>query len=220
MKAKKNPARAFSVALALMTVLVSCGEGGNPDEMTSAPETTGSESTESTAVSGEVSSLPEKFDLEDYEFRLLRQTPSEIAWSLNEFAPDEQSGEVLSDAFYNRNQKVKEKYNFRITVTDNASKTRDLIRTSVLAGDDEYDAALIRIDEEKNAYDGTYLNLRELPYLDLEKSWWSQSLINDMTIGGVLPFITGDIYCLRKRFDVHDDVQQRARRGFRNRRSL
>ena len=37
MKAKKNPARAFSVALALMTVLVSCGEGGNPDEMTSAP---------------------------------------------------------------------------------------------------------------------------------------------------------------------------------------
>ena len=33
MKAKKNPARAFSVALALMTVLVSCGEGGNPDEI-------------------------------------------------------------------------------------------------------------------------------------------------------------------------------------------
>ena len=193
-KAADNLTRAFSLTLALMTLLASCGEGGNANVETTDPEVTGSGSVESTTADpGEVSSLPENFDLENYEFRLLRQTPSEIAWSLNEFAPDEQSGEVLSDAFYNRNQKVKEKYNFRITVTDNASKTRDLIRTSVLAGDDEYDAALIRIDEEKNAYDGTYLNLRELPYLDLEKSWWSQSLINDMTIGGVLPFITGDI---------------------------
>lgn len=188
--------RKLSLILAAMMLvsIVSCG-GDNTDNQTiggeSSIENPVIEST--TADTTEESSLPDTYDLENYEFRVIRQTPSQIAWSLNEFAPEIQTGEVLNDAFWERNQKAMEKYNFSITVTDDDQMTKNVVRKSVLAGDDEYDIALIRIDEEKNSYDGTYLNLLELPNLDLEKSWWDGSLVRDMTINGQLTFITGDI---------------------------
>lgn len=190
---KKQNFRALALILAILAATIpSCGESEIPSDGTT-PENVPESTTETVTETVEVSSLPENYDLENYEFRLLRQSPSLIGWSLNEFAPSEQTGEVLSDAFYTRNQKVTEQYNFKITVIDDDAQTKTIVRKSVLAGDDEYDAALIRIDEELSAYDGTYLNLLELPNLDLEKSWWSQSLIRDLTIGGKLPFITGDI---------------------------
>lgn len=64
-KAVDNLTRAFSITLALMTLLASCGEGGNANAETTDPEVTGSGSVENTTAGpGEVSSLPEKFDLE------------------------------------------------------------------------------------------------------------------------------------------------------------
>ncbi|MBE6611630.1 MAG: hypothetical protein E7632_03965 [Ruminococcaceae bacterium] len=184
--------RTISVILltAMLVSLAACGEAAQPSDTTGA-DTSSADTTEAV---GEVSSLPAEYDLGGYEFRLLRQTPAKIAWSLNEFAPAEQTGEVLNDAFYDRNAKMMEKYNFTITTIEKDSGVPATVSQSVLAGDDEYDTALLRSDEVKqNAYLGTYMNLYDLKYLDLEKSWWSQSIVRDMTVDGVLPLITGDI---------------------------
>jgi len=178
-------------AMTVSTVaLAACGENTVTPSQT---DTTIADTTAEITEPVETSSLPDSYDLNGYEFRVIRQNPDKIAWSMPLFAPEEQNGEILNDEFYNRNQRAMEKYNFTISITSLDSDPKSTVRSSVLAGDDEYDMALIAINGEKSAYDGTYYNLYDLPYLDLERSWWNQSLVRDMTINGKLCFMTGDI---------------------------
>ncbi len=181
----------------LFAGLYGCGSAPAAPEQTADTGTAAAESeplpeTE-TNQPAETSSLPDSYDLEGYNFRLIKQRLDKIAWSLNLFGVSEANGEILNDAFYERNLLVGSQYHFSITETEIDSSPVETVKKSVLAGDDEYDAALIAMANEKNAGSGIYYNLYDLPNLDLERSWWNRQLIDDLTIRGTLYFISGDI---------------------------
>ena len=63
----------------------------------------------------------------------------------------------------------------------------------MLAGDDEYRLALLELRNVSSTANGNYLNLYDLEWLSPEKVWWDQNIQRDLTIGGRLTMLTGDI---------------------------
>jgi len=184
----------ISILLLAAMLLASCGEAAAPgaDDTTSAGDTTAPEVT--TAVDpARVSNLPDKYDLGGYEFRVLKQAQDKIAWSLQTFGVSEENGEVLNDAIYARNQAMMEKYNFTMKEIEIDTYPHSTVRSSVMAGDDEYDAAFIAITHDRSPFDGTYFNVYDLPHLELDKVWWNHAMQEALTFGGSLYFLSGDL---------------------------
>ena len=184
----------ISILLLAAMLLAACGEtaapaadGTAPADDTTAPEVT------TAADPARVSNLPDKYDLGGYEFRVLKQAQDKIAWSLQTFGVSEENGEVLNDAIYARNQTMTEKYNFTMKEIEIDTLPHATIRSSVMAGDDDYDAALIAANHERSPFDGTYYNVYELPHLELDKVWWKRSMHDAMTLNDRLYVLAGDL---------------------------
>ena len=124
---------------------------------------------------------------------MIKQAQDKIAWSLQTFGVSEENGEVLNDAFYARNQAMMEMYNFKMKVIEIDTYPHSTVRSSVMAGDDEYDAAFIAITHDRALFDGTYFNVYDLPHLELDKAWWNQAMQEALTFGGSLYFLSGDL---------------------------
>ena len=71
--------------------------------------------------------------------------------------------------------------------------TTTLTKT-VSAGDDAYDAAWLRLDAAgPAAQTGAVYDWHDVPQVDLTKAYWDQSIIRDLSIGGKVYYLTGDI---------------------------
>ena len=118
---------------------------------------------------------------------------------VKEFEAAEQAGDIIDDALFTRRQKVEERLNVKIQVYaantwENYNSSLNDLKKSIQAGDDVYDMVAgwsARIPSL--GIEGMFLNLYEVPYIDLDQPWWVQTLRQDLTIGGKLFFVTGDI---------------------------
>jgi len=111
-----------------------------------------------------------------------------------------ESDEVISDAVYKRNMAIEERFNIKFNFIevqgawDHKDQFLKRIRNTVAAGDDEFD-----IIEGYAAYilelttDGYLNNWWDMPYVDLDKPWWYQDFISEMTVNNKLFFLTGDL---------------------------
>jgi len=111
-----------------------------------------------------------------------------------------QNGEVINDAVYKRNLAIEERFGIKFNMIpvrgawDHKDEFLKRIKNTVSAGDDEFD-----IIEGYAAYileltSGGYLNnWRDMPYVNLNKPWWYQDFISEMTINDKLFFLTGDL---------------------------
>ncbi len=184
--------RTVSAALTLMLAVLSfgCGTETAPSGETSAdaPSVTEAPVTEPAPINN----LPE-LDLGNYELRVLKQDQDKILWCPNKFAPEEENGDVLNDAYYRRNLLVTEKYGFSIKETIIPGEPQTEINRLIAAGDDAYDIVLMYLNKANASYDGSFLDFYTLPYLDLSKPYWDQALMRDMTVGGRLCLMTGDL---------------------------
>ena len=115
-------------------------------------------------------------------------------------AADGLTGDVINDAIYKRDQKVGETYNISIEYKEcaNSPQTGEAVANCGYAGD--YFSDLYR---DANGTGKNYLgtafrkgalyNLLEVPYLQLDKSWWSQLLYDQLQYNGKMFFTSGDI---------------------------
>lgn len=118
--------------------------------------------------------------------------------TIDEFS-SEQTGDIIDDAIYKRNTSVEERLNITLSVYaaegwENYDKAVSNLRATIFAGDDSYDLVAgwsARIPQL--AIEGCFLNLYDVPYLNLEQPWWVQSLVDELTIADHLYFCTGDI---------------------------
>ena len=113
---------------------------------------------------------------------------------------EELTGDVINDAIYRRDLKVGDTYNISIKYKEceNSPQTGEDVANCAYAGDyfsDLYRDAL----STGNAYMGTAFregalyNMLEVPYLQLNKSWWSQLLYEQLQYNGKMFFTSGDI---------------------------
>ena len=174
---------------------------GNSDDTGSGDETTGG-STDT--LLGPVDKngyllddLPETMDLDE--------DVCVLYWSdveMTEFKVEEPTGHNVDDQIYWRNTEAELRLNINFNWVgtrgngDNRNAYADFLGASLEAGDRTYDII--------GAYSRTAgicaargyladLNDIEDSYIDLEKPWWPQSLVDTVTIGDSMYFISGDI---------------------------
>ena len=103
---------------------------------------------------------------------------------------EEENGEVLNDAIFNRNRHVEDKYGVKLVETVVSDTSSETTKT-VMAGDDEYDLAVSTYSLKLGT---EYLvDWNTLSYTDLSKPWWDQNYIEATSVDGKLCSMVGSI---------------------------
>ena len=186
---KKYLSLALLAAILLQTA--ACGGTDAPAaDDTTVPETTTAPETTAPYVPKEL----------DYGGANVSFFIREEGGSMPEFYVEEQTGEIINDAIYDRNRKVEEDLNVKFTYREeknswNERKTfAQMISQSILAGDAAYDiVAGYSMSLATLAASGMLCDMMETEYLDFEKPWWSDNLTEQATVNGKLYIATGDI---------------------------
>ena len=184
-------------ALALTSVMVSCGDATGETVETQKPA---AETSDLTAETEETlkSLVPDGLDFGGEEIRILSSSYFETDTFMMHV--DEATGDVVNDAVYNRNLALESKFNVKFTYQDeylNGSgiDSATQIRKFVTAGSDDYDIIFgCQYNLAPLVLDNIMLNLDGEEYLHLDQPWWYQNHIQEMSIGhGKTYFVTGDI---------------------------
>lgn len=167
-------------------------------------ETTAAEGAETTSaslesvvdkvVAGEIKELPEK-DYNKEKVNVLLRT--QWAYEFTEGSGDA----TIDEAIYNMVADVEDQFNVRFNFIDINGNWGDrntfvsTVHNSVLAEDGAYDMVFgyqaYMID---NIANGDYMNLLDLPYLQLGQEWWTQAGVDSLTLNGKCYMITGDMF--------------------------
>lgn len=178
--------RTICALLAALTA-VSCGSAGRA-QVTDDSVTTNEETTapEDTALTDDVPPL----DFEGREFRTLEQTSVMYG-----FAPEEQNGDIINDAVYERARKAEERFNITITPTDYEDNTviTSIVKKTVMSGDQNYDLVFGQMYQSgAAAQSGIFADWQDVPYVDFSKPWYVKS-INEAAVGGKLYMIESEL---------------------------
>ncbi|MBO5218143.1 MAG: hypothetical protein J6C52_01855 [Clostridia bacterium] len=158
---------------------------------------------DTTAASGDTTAVPEAagydyptLDWGGDDFTILNSDTTR--WGFYAYIDfEDQTGEMLDDAVYNRNRGLEERYNFKLeVVTEDVDKNHELYKTAILAGDDVYDVAYIRCDRlSPFILDGYLINLLDVDSFRLEEPWWDQLVMEKALIGDMdaLYFAANDV---------------------------
>lgn len=183
----------LALLLALITfgaAAISCADSpsGNDDSVNP-----GDSNASDSSVKEEKLEIPdEKFNGE--EFVIL--VNENYSWNFAAADFDEPSDDALENALYLRNLAVEEMLG--ITISQRTADTYDSIatefKTAVEASDSEaFDVAfmnLLHCGTQVGA--GNCWDLGQFQYIDLEKSWWDQSSVEQLKIGGKNYMVGGE----------------------------
>lgn len=122
-----------------------------------------------------------------------------------EIGCEELRNDTLYDAVHYRNIDVEGRLGVKIKTVGQPGtwQTRvawnEALTSSVLTNSGDYDATAFYIRASAGlAKDNIYYNLMDLTeeetgYLNLKKPWWNQTMMEDLTVGGALFFVGGDL---------------------------
>lgn len=183
------------ILLILSTIslmILSCSDTGSGTETTTRKDdTNGVDGEETTIELKSALSTIESVNYDGYEFKIITQNMDNRQV---DFIAEEQTGATLNDLVYSRNLAVEEKFNIKLTVTDNESgQIQSMITNNVSAGDNPYDLYMTNALIYTLARDGYLYPINEMPFIDLSRPWWDQNAKSGMSIGGNLYMATGDI---------------------------
>lgn len=165
-----------------MLAAMSCGSADTP---VSDDTTRQSDTSDTTAAETEPApDLPES-DFGGYEFRVLHDVTGWGTYSEEHLDFESENGDVLDDAIFRRNRSVEEEYGFAlIEVIGDYGATANTLTQSVMAGDDEYDLAMITYGWACGT--DLLVDFNTIPYIDLTMPWWNTNAAEQLSVGGVL----------------------------------
>jgi len=144
--------------------------------------------------------VPDDKDYGGYEFNIIA---NDKAWNEHWYSRDiyveSENGDTIDDAVYYRNRAIEEKYNITIKGIFSANQLGDS-RKSIKAGDNTYDVLSIPLQGSTSALaqEGMLLDLKKVPYIDLEKPWWDQRANRQLSIGNKLLYSISDLLIIDK----------------------
>lgn len=180
----------IALIISISTILTGCGGDSTVDSPAS-----DAEGTTIAEVTGYASTVEAKdFGGETITFLTYKNT--DVRASLLDIKADEQNGDVLNDAIFNRNQIIEEKFNVELAYEGDKEcwDAANTLSTSVLSGDGVYDVSLLTSSNNFNAgINGLLLNMNELSSISLDKPWWNSQVAKDTEILGVNYFYMSDM---------------------------
>ena len=214
---KKSLLSLLFAAVLLLSTLASCGggtEAAAEDDTSAAPAETETERIYADDIADDVD--------------LNGATVKFMWWAENDEFAEEQNGEVVNDALFDRDLSVESRLNVNIEnigesyTWDSREIYLGKIRSSVMAADGAYDVASGQYATLPGLVpEGNFTDMSALPYLNFSKPYWVQQLIEETSINGRLYLASGDItkitisntYCLlyneslRKDLGIEDLVE-------------
>ncbi|MBE6611381.1 MAG: hypothetical protein E7632_02710 [Ruminococcaceae bacterium] len=184
----KKKAISMILLMAMLVSLAACGgDAGGAD--TTAADT----SADTTAVETAYVDTLEKRDLGGEEFVIYGQSYT----SRQNFYLEEKDGDVCNDAIFKRDLAVEERLNVDLVFIgeqDRADVTSKM-QASVLAGSEEYHLFFNAMTHGCNQLTtaGVLYDLRKIPHLTLESTYWSRWASDCLDINGALYFTSGPI---------------------------
>ncbi len=177
---------------AMLTSLAACGGASSGDDTTDSGDTTPSVDTtlsEEDARLATPDNLPGK-NYEGYEFRIMH-------WSDTFLTLEEETGDILDDAEYQRTRTVEERFNVDIVKVKVADfkELNTQFPTSVLAGDNSVDLAIPHQIQSGPTFINSHVvgDWNETGYIDLSQPWWNQRINETIEIQGHQFYIAGPI---------------------------
>ena len=143
--------------------------------------------------------LPE-ITFDGYLFTFLSHAEGTAGWDWvtndpRELVAEEETGEPINDSVYKRNTMIEEKYGIELRMITNTDEPAVLRRT-VNAGDDAYDAVIIYNNNVPGVVTNDLLTeISYLPHLDLNKPWWDPA-VNSMSVANKQFLLAGDLLIL------------------------
>ena len=173
--------------------LIACG-----DTTSAVPEDTAAKETDAAVTTEAVDALTarglvdDELDDADFGGRTFRILGDDACADF--YIIEEQTGDVLDDAVYERNLAVTERFNIKLEAeVFEESQMSKTLKNSVMAADDAYQLFSGHIIYAGNAVcDNVYYNLYDIPHINFDKPWWSQSNIEDLTYDGKAFIAMGD----------------------------
>ena len=190
---KKLTLRTLCASLAslmLIPLLVSCGSDTTSvsDDTTAA----GTEAITTEAVTGREAIDDElgEYDFNGYEFRIATCNNASDFYYI-----EEETGDVVDDAVYSRNRTVEERFNCKIKViSDTGHRETEIITNSVSAGDDMIDLVNWHVMVLGGLVTSDYfVNWNDVPNINFNKPWWSDSNEEHLSYDGYCPIAIGDL---------------------------
>ena len=181
----------LSVILLLALLTASCGTQG-PSNDTTAPDA---------GTTTPVTEAGYDYAGHDLGGRQIMVLTANSYWGMNvHLDAEEQNGEPLNDAVYNRNRKVEEKLN--CTIRDNnygaentLADVATLAQTEILAGDANHDVMYIQTSKAAAyAAESFFVDLSTLDSLNLDAEYWDHVYNNTAEIDGKLWYASSDAY--------------------------
>ncbi len=217
MNYKRKSARVMAALLCSLMLLTSCG-----DENTTQNDTQSGEITSAPAETKPVDALDARMDVDDglgtkdFGGRTFRIFGDDACPDY--YIMDSMTGDAMDDAVYQRNLEITERFNVKLEAKvffENDLVTN--LKTSVLAGEDEYQLFAGHIIYAGGAVaDGLYYNWYDIPNIDFSKPWWSNSNVEDLTYDGKAFLAMGDFamstigstYCMYYNKGIAADYDQ------------
>lgn len=183
-----NKMLSIILLLALLpNILVSCGNDSTIDNQTS-DNTTTTEPEEENYLD----TLPKT----KYTGQSYRMLGVDYATRRN-FPNDEEVGDIVNDALYDRNKKIEELYdiNIEIIAKSGSGDVKSAASQSVLADDDEFDIIISSISDGLVSMmnEGLLYDINSIPYIDSDAAWWSSGFAENTAVNGELYITMGDI---------------------------
>lgn len=143
-----------------------------------------------TAESGSSHGLPDNLRFDGRSFRVLA-TPGAYYGQDRSTFNIEDSPDVLNQAMYNRLFSVEDRFGITMELYYGVeNEIDDVSRAAINSMSDEYDIVADVSDRHAAVvYEGLYMPVNELPYVDLEKPWWSKDYIESVSINPENPYI-------------------------------
>jgi len=202
MNAKKLLAFILAILMVSTVLLPACGPKNNAGDTNATNDAGAGDNTNETIDPNAGEATEEKYEFpgnnyKGYEMRVIIPDHNDWAMStikavLNDAGQEEENGDPINDAIYKRNRIVEDGLNItikEILVSGPESKAKKAIQ----ANSDDYDVVFTDSSQAGLlASQGLYINLHEVPGLNLEKFYWNQNSHKSAELMGKLFFTTSD----------------------------
>ena len=129
-------------------------------------------------------------DMNGYNFRILVRNGE--SW-VSDQVVEEETGDIINDAIYRRNETVKSIFNVDITAIESSDSSAGDALNTILAGDDAYDIILPHARTAFSyALQKATVNFHDVGTIHLDKEWWAQDIIESCSINNHLYVLDGD----------------------------
>jgi len=140
--------------------------------------------------------LPDNLDFDDKDLTILYWSD----YTMTEFFVTIQSGEIINDSIFTRNQTVEERLGVKLNYVGEKAYEKSMgaymqaAEKDIQSGANDYSIyASYSKTIPAMSLRGLLADLMDIDYLDLDMPWWPKSLVEECTINNILYFCSGDI---------------------------